>query len=74
MIPILKDAIQKAEETRQLEVIRIGIPDLLGFHRDGSPVWFAGNSVRAYGQRAFCVVARVIGLSSVVIGWIRVSW
>lgn len=32
------DMVQKAEETRQLEVVRVGIPDLLGF-KDGAPIW-----------------------------------
>jgi hypothetical protein len=36
---LVHDTLQKAEETQRLEVVRIGIPDILGFHRDGSPVW-----------------------------------
>ena len=34
-----RDVLQQAEETGQLVVTRVGIPDILGFHRDGSPVW-----------------------------------
>ena len=36
---LVHDTLQKAEETERLEVVRVGIPDILGFHRDGSPVW-----------------------------------
>jgi hypothetical protein len=36
---LVRDTLQQSEDTGELVVTRIGIPDILGFHRDGSPVW-----------------------------------
>jgi hypothetical protein len=32
---LIRDAIEHPE----LQVVRIGVPDIVGFHRDGSPMW-----------------------------------
>lgn len=42
---LLHDLSQKAEETRRLEVVHIGIPEVLGFDREsGEPVWGIGGA------------------------------
>lgn len=41
------DLLQKAEETGELQVTRIGIPDLLGF-KDGEPVWGIAGAGEGY--------------------------
>jgi hypothetical protein len=36
---LVHDVRQQADDTGQLQVVRVGIPDVVGFHRDGSPIW-----------------------------------
>lgn len=38
------DLVQKGEETQELQVVRVGIPDLVGYHRDGRPMWEIGGA------------------------------
>jgi hypothetical protein len=45
---LVHDVRQKADDTGELQVVRVGIPDIVGWHRDGSPVWEIAGAGEGY--------------------------